>query len=617
MMAALWSCTVESLANHGRRRIKELLGTKSHNEVADTHTGKYAAHTIGGEGSHLEQATSTGHAADTTGHTSTTTGTAGPHDSSIFNKADSTVDPGYSRTEGLSSGTTGYTTGDATTAQPHDSNLPNKVDPKVDSDRSRTGGGLPSHAGGVSGPHITETANRSDSNVPSGGPSTIENAAYHHSFTESGADGADHHHSVAGAVGLGGAGNLGRGHEDTAASGIGHETTGSTGLRYTSGFSHETANSASDSHDVGSAGLGVAGATDAFGLAANAHQSASQSTGHGPFKADSADYVPGTSTHKPNDPSTGYTADPAHHGIKDEKSKDHSGKGATSATSVDGAAYGVEKQYESHLDNRIVKNDEHTHHLIDKDGNHEMKEHKGFLSFLHRDKNKKYSKEEDAEFDRQEREHKLAGNTTSGHHATDGVHKTHGATPLVDKAPGTGIGDKLHGVERNRSAGAGSGLKSDELNPAAQTGIGTHNTGMHGTTIHDSGLTGHYDQSGASRSPKQSGVSGDHSLSSVTGGHGQSNVIGNLSDVSGAHHHAGLDGDNNTPGVTGSDLPGTQDKSKLNHAEGHSTTHSPTQQSGDLPGHGPDRRNTTSGLHTDPAIHHVKEVGKHNSTPPS
>lgn len=117
--------------------------------------------------------------------------TAGPHSSSLANKADPRVDSDLSRSRydpastsgsgpGLSSGLTGAYAG--TTAGPHSSNLVNKADPRVDSDRdgSALGGNTgygsgTGHLGGdgphlTHGPHVTDTANRLDPHVdPSSG----------------------------------------------------------------------------------------------------------------------------------------------------------------------------------------------------------------------------------------------------------------------------------------------------------------------------------------------------------------------------------------------------------------------------------------------------------------
>merc|ERR1711939_1025105 len=113
---------------------------------------------------------------------------------------------------------------------------------------------------------------------------------------------------------------------------------------------------------------------------------------------------------------------------------------------------------------------EHKHHEkeAEKDDKHHEKKKGGLLSFLHRDKSKKYSAEEEAEFDRQEREH----NALAGHGHTSGAHHddaTHG-TPLPEKPTGRDIGDKLHGVERNRGVTGATGFPD-------QPGFGDGTTG--------------------------------------------------------------------------------------------------------------------------------------------
>jgi len=125
-----------------------------------------------------------------TGYSGTTT--AGPHDSNLLNKADPRVDsdrdgsrnagaanygPGGERTGGTGYGTgTGLSGTSAQNAGPHNSSMLNKADPRVDSDRdgsrnmgaashgAHTGTG-PAH--GTAGPHSSNLANKLDPRVDS------------------------------------------------------------------------------------------------------------------------------------------------------------------------------------------------------------------------------------------------------------------------------------------------------------------------------------------------------------------------------------------------------------------------------------------------------------------
>ena len=159
------------------------------------------------------------------------------------------------------------------------------------------------------------------------------------------------------------------------------------------------------------------------------------------------------------------------------------------------------------------------------------------LSFTDRDKNKTYTPEEEAEFDRQEKEHNshkvrdvLGGAAVGGaayeaekHHdahqqattdkplptvpgsndigtgtgtqnalAGGNTASTAGtatrATPLAEKPPGTDLGDKLHGVERNRGVPEPTGFPDQsDYGTGSTTGIGVGSGVGSGQTA---GLTG-------------------------------------------------------------------------------------------------------------------------------
>ncbi|KAG4432827.1 hypothetical protein IFR05_011692 [Cadophora sp. M221] len=226
---------------------------------------------------------------------------------------------------------------------------------------------------------------------------------------------------------------------------------------------------------------------------------------------------------------------------------------------VGGAAYGVDKHHEKELakaqreaekeqkqDLRQAEKD-HKHEVkraekqaekdhkkdlkaAEKDEKHQEKKKHGFLSFLHRDKSKKYSPEEEADFERQEREHNA----------------TH-VTPLPEKPAGTDIGDKLHGADRNRGVTGAAGFPNQPGFGDGTTGhqhlVSEATTDQHGRPVgsgtlgvssqhsgrefplghskHDSGYTEKTSpphpitsqQSGLTSSPGQSGLSGNQSSS--------------------------------------------------------------------------------------------------------
>jgi len=157
----------------------------------------------------------------------------------------------------------------------------------------------------------------------------------------------------------------------------------------------------------------------------------------------------------------------------------------------------------------------HEHkHEADKEVKHE-KGHKGLFSFLHRDKSKKYTPEEEAEFERQEREHNSITNKplatapstrrTSDPNAMPWQRdtvvseplKSHSAAPVDSKHPstvGTSSIPESEVVGNTHHAGHATGtngnLTSGQVNPASeQSGLnGTHEqsdlAGDHSTTGH-------------------------------------------------------------------------------------------------------------------------------------
>merc|ERR1712000_798193 len=295
-----------------------------------------------------------------------------------------------------------------------------------------------------------------------------------------------------------------------------------------------------------------------------------------------------------------------------DRSKDHHyGRDAAvagGAAGVGGAAYEADKHHrekelakaqkeaeKEHKHDMKQAEKEHKHHEkeAEKDDKHHEKKKGGLLSFLHRDKSKKYSAEEEAEFDRQEREHNasqshtgrnatlggaaVAGagayaadkhhdantnkslptapgnhgvgtgggtqNALAGHGHTSGAHHddaTHG-TPLPEKPTGRDIGDKLHGVERNRGVTGATGFPD-------QPGFGDGTTGhQHSVSEATTDQQGH---------PVGSGVAG--------AGYG-SHQAGREFPLGHSKHHSGRD----AAAIGGAGLVGEHEYRKREGTAGH------------------------------------------------
>ncbi|KAG0648880.1 hypothetical protein D0Z07_4630 [Hyphodiscus hymeniophilus] len=531
------------------------------------------------------------------GNTQTTglsSGTAGPHTSGLANKADPRVDSDLdgSRTAGVgntssslgsnqnttSSGlgsnqnatagglghhqnTTSSGLGNTQnagissgTAGPHTSSLENKIDPRVDSDRdgSRTVGGAGNTTSTGYGSSNTTGHTTGDTGFSGnergsgiGGTSSTTGTG----TTSTGTDPAHPHKShLANVV-------------DPRVDPNMDGSRGHTSDPYTAG--------AGQSHLGRDATVGAVGGAGAYEAGKHHHGT---DTGVG-----------GTSSSTTAGPHSSNVANKADPTVDSDRSKDHHyGRDAGIAGGVGGAAYEADKYQQKHDKDlthaeREAKK-EHKHELKEekrehKEEKHQHKESKGgLLSFLHRDKSKKYTKEEEDEFDRQEREHNshkgrdalggaavggaayeadkhhrdhtsgveadtnkalptapgnhgigtgagtqnaLAGDnttsTSSGHHlgrdaaAVGGAgalgeheHNTHSgttgsgvnATPLDQKPRGTDLGDKLHGVERNRGVQGSTGFPHES---AGSVGHGNTSSGLTGGNQYDntsSGLTG-------------------------------------------------------------------------------------------------------------------------------
>lgn len=134
--------------------------------------------------------------------------------------------------------------------------------------------------------------------------------------------------------------------------------------------------------------------------------------------------------------------------------------------------------------------------------------HERQLTISDRDKNKKYTPEEEAEFDRQEREYTShkgrdaalgAGAVGTVGYAAHEHNKTH-STPLDEKPVGKDLGDKLHGVERNRGVPGASGLPGSEGYGAGSNVHSEASTDQYGRPLDAGATTGtgnDYSQAGS------------------------------------------------------------------------------------------------------------------------
>jgi len=253
---------------------------------------------------------------------------------------------------------------------------------------------------------------------------------------------------------------------------------------------------------------------------------------------------------------------------------------------------------------------------------------------LDRDKNKKYTKEEEDEFDRQERDY----NTTHGtshtgrdaalggaavgagayeadkhHHGHEsstnkplptapgnhgigtgagtqnalagetGHHDRHGGTvPLAEKPPGKDLGDILHGVERNRGVPGNSGFPHTEGYGAGShtgttghhTGTAGHHTGRDAAGLGAAGALGEHEyRQHQNTTGQHSGLTGSGQHSGVTGTGHQSNLTGTTG------HQSGLTSSGQHSGVTGH-------QSNLTDTTGHQSNLTGTGQHSGITGAG-------------------------------
>ncbi|XMA15507.1 hypothetical protein WAI453_008298 [Rhynchosporium graminicola] len=560
----------------------------------------------------------------------------------------------------------GSSTGPAPhTAGPHQKDIANIVDPRVNPNNAA---GLGAQATSQTGSHTTTDASGHhygrDATIGAGGVGAagLVGSQHHNNQTGSGIghqNTSNTHQSATGASGLPGiaphtAGphnsdllnkadprveanpTAGQGHSQSQ-SGLGHHEK-SHHADHTS-LSHEK------EHNYGRDAALAGGATSAFvGSGHHDHSTTSGPTHlgqHGASTTSQDAYSTSSTQRSTVDPTT-------------SRSNDHRlGRDAAVAGGAAGVGGVAAHEHDKHKhENELEKaqreaEKEHKHDLkqaekdhkieekraekhSEKDHKHVEKEKKhGFLSFLHRDKSKKYSAEEEADFERQEREHHASqshtgrnaavGTTVVGgvaldvHHDVDtnkalptapgnhGVgtgagtqnalagHNSSGhdsatqGTPLPLKPAGRDIGDILHGVERNRGVTGASGFSNEP-----GFGDGTHPHAHSEATTDQSGNPVGHATTGAGYGSQQAGR--EFPL-----GHSQHGATHTDNDSplhsTSQHHNTGRD----TAALGGAGLVGDHEHRK------HDTTTG--QHSGLTGSHG------TSGLSSNQ--HHSGLTGSH------
>ncbi|RDW85826.1 hypothetical protein BP5796_04151 [Coleophoma crateriformis] len=261
--------------------------------------------------------------------------------------------------------------------------------------------------------------------------------------------------------------------------------------------------------------VGGAGALGAGAYEANKFH---QSRGDEPGYSSTAGPV-GTTTTTTTGPHSADIANKADPRVDSDRSKEHHyGRDAAGAGAIGAGAYEADKHHQKkELENQqkqhareLEKDQKHAAKEHEKDQKkyekemakehkqgekEEKKDHKGLFSFLKRDKSTKYTPEEEAEFDRQERENEShAARNTAAAAATAGAgagaygaheHSQMHGTGLDEKKPGTDLGDRLHGVDRNR------GITHDHegiQNTAPKHTMGDHHRGRDAAGVGAAGV---------------------------------------------------------------------------------------------------------------------------------
>lgn len=463
-----------------------------------------------------------------------TVGAAG-HAGSQYQKHQAGSDIGASNSTGTHQTSSGLTSGPApNTAGPHSSDLLNKLDPRVTANPTVAQGN----------PQAQSVLSQSDKSHAATGGYAAQPSSSHQKDYNYGKDAAL----------AGGATSAFVGHhqgESADPSRVHGASTTSQNPYSTGSTQRSTLDPTTERYKDHHYGrdAAIAGGAGTVAYAAGRHHDQGESTDpsrvHGASTTSQDPYSTSSTQRSTVDPTT-------------DRSKDHHyGRDAAvagGAAGVGGATYEADKH---HREKELAKaqkeaEKEHKHDLkqaekdhkhdvkraekhaekdhkkdvkeAEKDDKHQEKKKGGFLSFLHRDKSKKYSAEEEAEFDRQEREHNAAQSHTgrnaaiggaavagagAGAYAADKHHDadtnkslptapgnhgigtgegtqnalagavtgssthpdeaTHG-TPLPLKPAGKDIGDKLHGVERNRGVTGATGFPD-------QPGFGDGTTG--------------------------------------------------------------------------------------------------------------------------------------------
>lgn len=369
-----------------------------------------------------------------------------------------------------------------------------------------TGSGLGNTTGttgpapNTAGPHSKDWQNVVDPRV------TPANAAQQGSTqtgTHSTTDSGSHHGRDAALVGGTGAAAYAAGshHDSNRASGLGHlgqsGTTSGTGSNLSSGATTGRTSGVTGQHDSTFGGshdndhhygrdAALVGGTGAAAYGAGSHHDSSREGA--PSHLGQSSTTSGTGSNLPSGATTGRTSgvtgqqDSTLGGSHD---KDHHyGRDAAVAGGVGGAAYEADKHHkDTKTEHQAEKDHKHAVKEAEKDHKHEeKKEHKhGILSFLHRDKSKKHTPEEEAEFDRQEREHNShAGRNTAlggaavgaGAYEADKHHQSGAdANKPLPVAPGN------HGI--GTGAGPQNALAGNTSGTSHELGTGNTSTGHH------------------------------------------------------------------------------------------------------------------------------------------
>ena len=386
-------------------------GAEYENTRGDRHTGRDAALATGGaaaataaSGGHQSQGTSTGPASST----------AGPHNSNLLNKLDPRVDSDQdgSRTFGSVPGTVGnydkVDTGGAPTGSStgltRDGQQVVGRETNYDRDTSRTGtaaaGGVggyeagqrhhePGYTTGATGTGhggSTTGAHHGRDAAALGGAAAVGTGAY---------EVGKHHHETGGMTGTGG---YGPGSTSTTSTYGPADTSGPLATSGTGTYGSQTGYTTDPSHKDHHFGrdAAVLGGSAAAGTglyeAEKHHQAGGATTGTRAYGDPSGTSgLTGASGVGTQGATSGHTLDPSH---KDHHyGRDAAAAGAVTAGGVEYERHEAEKA--RHTDHTVIEKEKHHHVGSDKHHKEEKEGHHGLLGFLHRDKNKHQTTEEE------------------------------------------------------------------------------------------------------------------------------------------------------------------------------------------------------------------------------